>query len=70
MTDLMATTPIVRKGDVLPPYNRYATCPKCGSKDIGTKHVPEPPWHPTDHAEHIVRTCRNCSYQWAEGALS
>lgn len=58
-------------------YTKYAKCCKCGGTDIKAEHKPrhlngiyimKPPpeaWI----SERIVRTCKNCDYQWDEAPL-
>jgi predicted nucleic-acid-binding Zn-ribbon protein len=56
----------------MPPFDPAARCPKCGGEDIST-------WHVEGHhcsrcmdggtPEHLVRTCRRCSYKWGESVL-
>ena len=55
-------------------YNKKAKCPKCGNGDIGSGYHGSPcsrydcpgKWQ---SPAHIIRHCKNCSYEWLEAPL-
>lgn len=57
-----------------PPYNRNASCSKCGFGHITTTHVPVRRMriageiHQVD-PEHMLRECPNCGHFWKETPL-
>ena len=59
------------------PFLEQRGCPKCGGKDIHSRYCGPgqrdrccPIFWPNDHAEHIRRHCRRCSYEWDERPLN
>lgn len=61
----------------LRPFNRNATCPKCGYEDVSTTYYNDyqasmesagSRWPRPDYA-HLRRTCRHCGYEWYEAPL-
>lgn len=56
----------------LPPFDPEARCPKCDYDDVGTSHRADGCRDTacgTCPAEALVRTCRRCSFQWAEAPV-
>jgi hypothetical protein len=64
---------------LIPPFDESATCPKCGSGDINTRHIVKGGrnhfWRPgcglwsMSDPEHMDRHCRRRGYEWAEAPL-
>jgi len=57
-------------------FNKLATCPKCGSGDIGTHYSEGASVNSFDYiargipsCEHLVRICPRCDFSWFERPL-